>query len=108
MLRYPGTGVNQFKEMAEKCKDDTGINIQYTALTTDDVIKRAVTQPNLVRHDRFRILVAEEDRAVRQSARHGHQEDQALDKIMTIFTKGAVPDGTKTSASASHRSRSST
>jgi len=44
-LRYAGTGVNAFKELADKCKEDTGITIQYTTLTSDDVVKRAVTQP---------------------------------------------------------------
>ena len=33
---------------------------------------------DLVRHARFRILDAQEDRAVGQPARHGYQEDQAL------------------------------
>ena len=31
-LRYAGTGVNAFKELADKCKEDTGIIIQYTRL----------------------------------------------------------------------------
>ena len=44
-IRYAGTGVNAFRELSEKCKEDIGINIQYTTLTTDDVVKRAVTQP---------------------------------------------------------------
>ncbi|MGA1520205.1 MAG: ABC transporter substrate-binding protein, partial [Burkholderiaceae bacterium] len=45
-LRYLGTAVNQDKKIAEKFKQDTGINIQYVAVTTDDVTKRAVTAPN--------------------------------------------------------------
>ena len=44
-LRYPGTGVNQSKEIADKVKEDTGIIIQYIPVTSDDVVKRAVTQP---------------------------------------------------------------
>ena len=44
-LRIAGTGVNQFKQLADKAKEDLGINIQYTSLTSDDVVKRAVTQP---------------------------------------------------------------
>ena len=45
-LRYRGTAVNQDKAIAEKFKADTGITIQYVAVTTDDVTKRAVTAPN--------------------------------------------------------------
>ena len=41
-LRYLGTAVNQDKAIAEKFKADTGITIQYVAVTTDDVTKRAV------------------------------------------------------------------
>ena len=44
-IRYAGTGVNAFRELSEKCKEDIGIDIQYTTLTSDDVVKRAVTQP---------------------------------------------------------------
>ena len=45
-LRYLGTAVNQDKAIAEKFKADTGIKIQYVAVTTDEVTKRAVTSPN--------------------------------------------------------------
>ncbi len=46
MLRYLGTAVNQSKEIADKFKADTGIEIQYVPLNTDDVTKRIVTQPS--------------------------------------------------------------
>lgn len=45
-LRYLGTAVNQDKAIADKFKADTGITIQYVAVTTDEVSKRAVTAPN--------------------------------------------------------------
>ena len=41
-LRYLGTAVNQDKTIAEKFEKDTGIKIQYVAVTTDDVTKRAL------------------------------------------------------------------
>ena len=44
--RIAGTGVNQFKELADKCKADLGFTVQYTSLVSDDVVKRAVTQPS--------------------------------------------------------------
>ena len=46
VLRYLGTAVNQDKAIAEKFKADTGIEIQYIPVTTDEVTKRAVTAPN--------------------------------------------------------------
>ena len=45
-LRYLGTAVNQDKAIGDKFEKDTGIKIQYVAVTTDDVTKRAVTAPN--------------------------------------------------------------
>src|ERR1700741_115869 len=45
-LRIAGTGVNQFKELADKCKADLGFTVQYTSLVADDVVKRAGTQPS--------------------------------------------------------------
>ena len=44
-LRYLGTAVNQDKAIAEKFEADTGIKIQYVAVNTDEVTKRAVTSP---------------------------------------------------------------
>ena len=46
VLRYLGTAVNQSAEIAAKCKADTGITIQYVPAETDDVTKRAITQPS--------------------------------------------------------------
>ncbi|MGE0310243.1 MAG: PotD/PotF family extracellular solute-binding protein [Lautropia sp.] len=46
VLRYLGTAVNQDKAIAERFKADTGIEIQYVPVTTDDVSKRAITAPN--------------------------------------------------------------
>src|SRR5437868_10312053 len=46
VLRYLGTAVNQSTEIAKKVKEDTGITIEYIPVTTDEVTKRVVTQPN--------------------------------------------------------------
>lgn len=46
VLRYLGTAVNQDKAIADKFKADTGIEIQYIPVTTDEVTKRVVTAPN--------------------------------------------------------------
>ncbi len=45
-LRYLSTAVNQSPDIARKAGEDLGINIQYIAVTTDDVAKRVITQPN--------------------------------------------------------------
>lgn len=45
-LRYLGTAVNQSAEIAAKAKEDLGITIEYIPVTTDEVTKRIVTQPN--------------------------------------------------------------
>jgi putative spermidine/putrescine transport system substrate-binding protein len=35
-LRIAGTGVNQFKELADKAKAELGFTIQYTSLVSDE------------------------------------------------------------------------
>ena len=107
-LRYAGTGVNAFKELADKCKEDTGIIIQYTTLTSDDVVKRAVTQPTS-----FDMLDSEYwmlKKIVPSGNLRGMdtKKIKLYDKIVPIFTKGELPDGAKTSRIGTARSRSAT
>jgi putative spermidine/putrescine transport system substrate-binding protein len=40
--------VNQHTAIKEKVKADTGITLEYVPVTSDDVVRRAVTQPNSV------------------------------------------------------------
>jgi putative spermidine/putrescine transport system substrate-binding protein len=89
--------VNQDKAIAEKFKADTGIEIQYVAVTTDDVTKRAVTAPNS-----FDLLDSEYwmlKKIVPSGNLRGMDTKRVklYDKIVPIFTKGELPDGTKTS-----------
>ena len=90
VLRYLGTAVNQDKAIAEKFKADTGITIQYVAVTTDDVTKRAVTAPNsfdLIDTEYFSLkkilptgnLLGIDTRRIKNA-----------DKITPLFTKGEV------------------
>lgn len=44
-LRQFGTGVSNLNEIAMKAKEDLGITLQLTALDSDAVAQRAVTQP---------------------------------------------------------------
>jgi len=45
-LRQFGTGVSNQNPIAERCKQDLGITLQMTALDSDAVVQRSVTQPN--------------------------------------------------------------
>jgi len=92
--------VNAFRELSEKCKEDIGIDIQYTTLTSDDVVKRAVTQPTS-----FDLLDSEYWmlKKIVQIVPSGNLKGMDVsrianyDKVVPIFTKGELPDGTKTS-----------
>ena len=89
-LRYLGTAVNQDKAIAEKFEADTGIRLQYVAVTTDEVTKRAVTAPSsfdLIDTEYFSLkkivptgnLLGIDARRIKNA-----------DKITSLFTKGEV------------------
>ncbi|MEO6854054.1 MAG: extracellular solute-binding protein [Rhodoferax sp.] len=94
VLRYLGTAVNQDKEIADKFEKDTGIKIQYVAVTTDDVTKRAVTAPNSFD------LIDSEYFSLKNIVPTGNLKGidtkriKNADKITTLFTKGEI-DGKK-------------
>lgn len=95
-LRYAGTAVNQHAEIARKVKEDLGITLQYIPLTSDDVVKRAVTQPNS-----FDILDSEYwmlKKIVPSGNLQGMDTAKIkyFDKIVPVFTKGEL-DGKKIS-----------
>jgi putative spermidine/putrescine transport system substrate-binding protein len=89
-LRYLGTAVNQDKAIAEKFKADTGIEIQYVPVTTDEVTKRVVTAPNSFD------LVDTEYFSLKKIIPTGNllgidtKRIKNADKITTLFTKGEV------------------
>src|SRR5229473_1128520 len=95
VLRYLGTAVNQSADIAKKAKEDTGITIEYIPVTTDEVTKRAITQPNS-----FDIL-DEEYFSLRKVLPSGNllgmdaKRIKNADKITPIFTKGELPNGKK-------------
>ena len=89
-LRYLGTAVNQSAEIAAKVKQELGITIEYVPVTTDDVIRRAVTAPNT-----FDLLDLEYFSAKRVAPSGNLQGLEArrikmFDKITPVFTRGEV------------------
>jgi putative spermidine/putrescine transport system substrate-binding protein len=90
VLRYLGTAVNQDKEIADRFEKDTGIKIQYVAVTTDDVTKRAITAPNSFD------LIDSEYASLKNIVPTGNLKGidikriKNADKITTLFTTGMV------------------
>jgi putative spermidine/putrescine transport system substrate-binding protein len=95
VLRYLGTAVNQSADIAKKVKEDTGITIEYIPLTTDDVTRRIITQPNSFD------IVDEEYFSLKKVIPSGNllgmdaRRIKHADKITPIFTKGELPNGKK-------------
>ena len=95
VLRYLGTAVNQDKAIAEKFEADTGIKIQYIPVTTDDVTKRVVTQPNS-----FDVLDTEYF-SLKKLVPSGNilpldaKKIKEFNNITPVFTKGQLPSGKK-------------
>ena len=95
VLRYLGTAVNQSADIAKKVKEDTGITIEYVAVTTDDVTKRIITQPNS--YD----IVDTEYFSLKKLVPSGNllavdaKKIKLFDKITPVFTKGELPNGKK-------------
>jgi putative spermidine/putrescine transport system substrate-binding protein len=82
--------VNQSPEIAAMAKEATGINIEYVTVTTDDVTKRIITQP-----DSFD-LVDTEYFALRNLIPSGNfqaidaNKVKLVDKLATAITKGEI------------------
>ncbi|BBK35197.1 ABC transporter substrate-binding protein [Allostella sp. ATCC 35155] len=89
-LRYLGTAVNQSREIAEKVKQDLGITIEYIPVTTDDVTRRVITQPNSFD------IVDTEYFSLKKLVPSGNllgmdaKRIKLADKITPVFTKGEI------------------
>jgi putative spermidine/putrescine transport system substrate-binding protein len=92
-LRYLGTAVNQSADIAKKCLEDTGIKLEYIPVTTDDVTRRVITQPNSFD------VVDTEYFSLRKLIPSGNllgmdaKKIKNADKITPIFTDGKLPSG---------------
>jgi putative spermidine/putrescine transport system substrate-binding protein len=95
VLRYLGTAVNQSADIAKKVKEDTGITIEYIPVSTDDVTKRVITQPNSFD------IVDEEYFSLKKIIPSGNllgmdsKRIKYADKITPILTKAQLPNGKK-------------
>ncbi|MBH0239332.1 ABC transporter substrate-binding protein [Methylobrevis albus] len=89
-LRYLGTAVNQSADIAKKAKEDLGITIEYVPVTTDEVTKRIVTQPNSFD------IVDSEYFSLKKLMPSGNlmgmdsTKIKLADKITPVFTKGEI------------------
>ena len=90
VLRYLGTAVNQSAEIAAKAKEDLGITIEYIPVTTDEVTKRIITQPNSFD------LVDTEYFSLKKLVPSGNllgmdaNRIKLFDRITPAFTKGEI------------------
>jgi putative spermidine/putrescine transport system substrate-binding protein len=93
VLHIAGTGVNQYQQIATKAKEDVGVTIQYTSLVSDDVVKRAATQPTS-----FDLLDSEYwmlSKIIPTGNMRGLDLTRIANsgRIVPIFTQGTLPDG---------------
>ena len=105
VLRYLGTAVNQSADIAKKFKEDTGIEIQYIPVTTDDVTKRIITQPNsfdIVDTEYFSLkkLIPSGTLAGMDAKRI-----KLADKITPVLTKGEMRTARRSAIRARRRRR---
>lgn len=88
VLRLLGTGVTHYKEIADQAQKDLGITIEYTTLNSDDVVKRAITQPSsydLIESEYFALkkIIPSGNLRGMDVKRIAHYDD-----IVSIFTSG--------------------
>ena len=105
VLRYLGTAVNAGDEISKKCLADTGIKIEYITVTTDDVTKRVITQPNS-----FDVLDTEYF-SLKKLVPSGNifaldaKKIKQFDNITPVFTKGQLPTARRSAPRAPRRGR---
>src|SRR5882757_3916824 len=92
-LRQCGTGVSAINEIAEKCKADLGITLQMTALDSDAVVQRVVTQPNSFDIGDIEYWMVKKVFGAKTLQAMDTKKIKYFDKIVPIFTSGKLkPD----------------
>src|SRR5215217_2406422 len=95
VLRQCGTGVSAINEIAEKCKADLGITLQMTALDSDAVVQRVVTQPNSFDIGDIEYWMVKKVFPAKTLQAMDTKKIKLFDKIVPIFTTGKLkPDST--------------
>jgi putative spermidine/putrescine transport system substrate-binding protein len=89
-LRYLGTAVNQHQAIADRVMEDLGITLEFIPVTTDEVTKRAVTQPNTF--DILDIEYASVKKVVPSGNLMGMDVNRIdlADQITPLFTVGEI------------------
>jgi len=87
-LRQFGTGVSNLNAVAEKAKKDTGITISMTAMETDAVAQRAVTQPRSYDIADIEYFICKKVFPTGVLQPMDTRKIKYFDKIVPIFTTG--------------------
>ncbi|MBO0905422.1 ABC transporter substrate-binding protein [Jiella sonneratiae] len=89
-LRYLSTATNQSPAIAEKAMEEAGVKIEYVTVTTDEVAKRIITQPNsfdLVDSEYFSLPnLVPSGNLMGMDAK----KIKLADKITPVLTKGTI------------------
>ena len=102
-LRQFGTGVSNLNAIAEKCKADLGITLQMTALDSDSVAQRAVTQPNSFDIADIEYWVCKKVFPAGNMQPMDTKKIKYYDKIVPIFLTGKLtPQSTIAQGTAPH------
>ncbi len=92
-LRQCGTGVSAFNEIADKAKADLGFTLQMTALDSDAVVQRVVTQPNSFDIGDIEYWMIKKVFPTKNLQAMDTKKIKYFDKIVPIFTTGKLkPD----------------
>jgi putative spermidine/putrescine transport system substrate-binding protein len=113
-LRQFGTGVSNLNAIAEKVRQDLGFTLQMTALDTDAVTQKAVTQPNSYEIADIEYFVTKKVFPTGVLQPMDTKRIKLFDQIVPIFTTGKltptsqVAQGTAPSTVAFVESKTST
>lgn len=89
-LRQFGTGVSNLNAVAEKVKSDLGFTLQMTALDTDAVTQKAVTQPKSYDIADIEYFAIKKVFPTGVMQPMDAKKIKLYDKIVPIFTKGKL------------------
>src|SRR4051794_12821107 len=102
-LRQFGTGVSNLNAIAEKVKEDLGFTLQMTALDSDAVTQRAVTQPKSFDVADIEYWICKKVFPAGTLHAMDVSKIKLFDKIVPIFVSGKLtPESTIAQGTAPH------